>query len=99
MDIVDPYVYRDRLTQPKVIVSSTNDEFFTIDDAYYYFKDLPGEKHIYFPKNTEHSTATGIKQEAWTMATFLDMVFGNEARPQMEWDIDSKSGTTKLTIS
>lgn len=60
-----------------------------IDDSHFFLKDMPGETHIFFPKNTEHSTATGIKHEASTMATFLDMVFSGEQRPNMKWDIDS----------
>lgn len=30
--IVDPFVYIHRLTMPKLIISSSNDEFFLIDD-------------------------------------------------------------------
>ena len=32
--IVDPYVYIPRLTMPKLIITSSNDEFFPIDDRY-----------------------------------------------------------------
>ena len=67
-----------------------------IDDSHFFLKDMPGETHILFPKNTEHTTGTGLKHEAWTMATFIDMVFSGEKRPDMKWEIDSKSGTIVL---
>ncbi len=97
--IVDAYLYRDRLTQPKIIVVSTADEFFTLDDTYYFLDDLKGETHVYFPKNTEHSQATGLKQVAWTLSTFLDMVFADEPRPKMEWTIDQDNGDIHLRTS
>ena len=67
-----------------------------IDDSHFFLKDIPGKSYILFPKNTEHTTGTGLKHEAWTMATFLDMVFGGEKLPEMKWDIDSSKGTIIL---
>ena len=32
MDLIDPYAYRKRLTMPKMVISSTGDEFFMPDD-------------------------------------------------------------------
>ena len=39
--IVDPYVYIDRLTMPKLLISSSNDEFFLLDDTYCTIPTLP----------------------------------------------------------
>ena len=35
--LIDPYEYRDRFVMPKLIISSTGDEFFMPDDRNGYF--------------------------------------------------------------
>ncbi len=50
--IVDPYHYRKRLTQPKLIMLGTNDHYWPLDALNLYWDDLEGEKYIlYFPNN------------------------------------------------
>ena len=34
--VTDPYMFRERLTMPKVIISSAGDEFFLPDDSHYW---------------------------------------------------------------
>ena len=43
--------------------------------------------------------ATGIKPVTWTLITFLDMVFGDDPRPQMKWEIDNDKGVISLRTS
>ena len=69
--IEDPYVYRERMTMPALQYSGSNDEFFLVDDSHFYFKDLPGEKHIFFPKNSEHARESSLKQIAAVQSTFI----------------------------
>ncbi|CAM6102819.1 unnamed protein product [Calypogeia fissa] len=79
MAIVDPYSYRDRLTMPKLIISTSNDEFFLIDDSDYFWNDLPGEKHLLILSNTEHTLITGIpKLLVAVEAFFLSIAEGHE---------------------
>ena len=35
--IVDPYSYRDKITQPKIVMLATNDQYFPLDSANLYF--------------------------------------------------------------
>ncbi len=45
--IEDPYVYLPRLTMPKLIVMSSNDEFFLLDDRYHFtLMNHGGTTHI-----------------------------------------------------
>jgi PhoPQ-activated pathogenicity-related protein len=53
--IVDPYSYRDVLTQPKLIVNATNDVFFPIDDLNLYWNGLEGPKHVLYVPNNGHN--------------------------------------------
>jgi PhoPQ-activated pathogenicity-related protein len=50
LSIVDPYAYRSRLTQPKLILLATNDRYWPLDALRLYWADLPEPKHVlYFP--------------------------------------------------
>jgi len=62
-DIVDPFVFRDKLVMPKLVCDSAGDEFFMPDDTRYWWKEMPNyqemNRFIILP-NAEHTTATGI---------------------------------------
>lgn len=47
-NVVDPYVYRERLTMPKLVMDSGGDEFFQPDDNHYWWDDMVGELHLLF---------------------------------------------------
>lgn len=51
----DPYEYRARLTMPKMIINATGDQFFVPDSSRFYFDALPGEKHLRYVPNADHS--------------------------------------------
>ena len=55
LKIVDPLTYKDRLTMPKFIINSTGDQFFLPDGIKFYFNALPGENHILYRPNSDHS--------------------------------------------
>jgi PhoPQ-activated pathogenicity-related protein len=52
--IVDPYSYRTALTQPKLIVLATNDEYFPLDSANLYWDGLPAPKYLLYVPNEPH---------------------------------------------
>src|SRR5690606_18387411 len=52
--IVDPYSYRHALTQPKLIVLGTNDEYFPPDSLNLYWEGLPAPKHVLYLPNQGH---------------------------------------------
>lgn len=52
--IIDPYSYRARLAQPKIVVLGTNDRYWPADSASIYFDDLPGEKYLLYLPNAGH---------------------------------------------
>ncbi|KAG6543288.1 hypothetical protein Mapa_015202 [Marchantia paleacea] len=78
-EIVDPYVYRDRLGVPKLMITTSNDEFFLLDDSAYFWDDLPGEKHVLILTNTEHTLVTGLlKLLTGVEAFFLSIAESHE---------------------
>lgn len=87
MAIVDPFSYRDRFTMPKYIVNSAGDEFFLPDSWQFYYDALPGEKHLRYVPNSNHSLAgTDAAQSAMA---FYDAVITGTPRPEYSWSMES----------
>ncbi|QDZ23871.1 hypothetical protein A3770_11p63890 [Chloropicon primus] len=60
LDIIDPYVYRERLTMPKLVITATGDEFFQAMDDHFWWNDMPGDNFLCRAANADHSEMTGI---------------------------------------
>ena len=54
VSMVDPYSYRDRLTQPKLILLGTNDPYWPLDALNLYWGGLQGEKRVLYLPNQTH---------------------------------------------
>jgi PhoPQ-activated pathogenicity-related protein len=93
MKIEEPYEYRERFTMPKLLINATGDQFFLPDSAQFYFADLPGEKHLRYVPNTDHSLR---KSDAFeTLHAFYDSILNNRPRPKMTWKFE-KDGTVRV---
>ncbi len=55
LEIVDPYSYRERMTQPKLIIVGTNDPYWPLDALNLYWDDLLGPKYVLYVPNNVHS--------------------------------------------
>jgi PhoPQ-activated pathogenicity-related protein len=96
MDLVDPYSYRDRLTMPKLIINAAGDQFFLPDSSRFYFNDLPGEKHLLYEANADHSLkGTGVNE---SIAAFYQSVIEDGKRPQMDWTFEP-DGSLRVTVA
>jgi len=86
MKIEEPYQYRERLTLPKFIINASGDQFFVPDSAQFYFKDLPGEKHLRYVPNADHSLKNS---DAWMtlLACYWSVVKGVKA-PEFSWTLE-----------
>jgi len=54
VSMVDPYSYRDRLTQTKLILLGTNDAYWPLDALNVYWSGLPEEKRVLYLPNQTH---------------------------------------------
>eukprot|EP00045_Choanoeca_perplexa_P003730 m.33128 g.33128 ORF g.33128 m.33128 type:complete len:491 (+) comp12198_c0_seq1:30-1502(+) len=99
--IVDPYSYKERYTQPKLVIDSTGDEFFQLDDNYMWWDELAqyGESHLIFIKNAEHSLATGIVEVVKTVSSFAHDICAKRARPTMSWKFGRNADNTSAWIN
>ena len=86
--IIDGFAYRERLTMPKLVVNSGNDEFFMPDDTHFWWSEMPEPKHFLLLPNTEHTTATGALESFPAINAFIKSVLEEKAAPQFTWEID-----------
>ncbi|BFZ03771.1 hypothetical protein BsWGS_06810 [Bradybaena similaris] len=90
--VVDPFAYNDRLTMPKLVVLSTGDEFFLLDNSHYFFDKLQFPKYIRFIPNASHAVGTGQLQYANLLADFYLNILEEAQMPNVSWVL-SQSGT------
>ena len=93
LDLVEPFQYRDRLTLPKLIVNSTQDQFFLPDSSQFYWDDLVGEKHVLYVPNTDHGL--GGSDVANSMNAWYHAIVHNVSMPRYSWDL-AEDGTITL---
>lgn len=93
MKLVEPYSYRARYTMPKFIINATGDQFFLPDSWQFYYHDLPGQKHLRYVPNAEHSLRGS---DAWfSLLAWYNAIIHNKPQPQYDWQID-KDGTIRV---
>ena len=102
-EYIDPFFYKERLTMPKMIISSCGDEFFMPDDSHYFFDQLPGPKYMRLLPNAEHSTAiSGLSAPhfAFSFRQFVLATLKGYPLPQFTWnrwdDPEGKKGGIEL---
>ncbi|CAI5511761.1 unnamed protein product, partial [Closterium sp. Naga37s-1] len=65
LSYTDPYFFRERLSMPKLLIAASNDEFFSMDDSYFYFNDLPPPTLFKMVANLDHMV---IQKSYWDWA-------------------------------
>lgn len=87
VEIVDPFAYRDRLVQPKIIALGTNDPYWPLEASRLYFGDLEGPSWLAYGANETHSLLSDrlyglIVAMGWHAAGF-------ESLPAVDWSIEA----------
>ncbi len=92
--MVDPYVYRKKLTMPKMIFMGTNDEYWTVDAIKHYIDSIPGQNFIHYVPNVGHSL--GDKKQALAgLSAFFGQTLAKTPYPVLQWDLSqTKKGVT-----
>lgn len=86
--LVDPYAYRARFLMPKCIINATGDEFFLPDSSQFYFDDLPGEKHLCYVPNANHSLNGSNALD--TLIAFHHAIAHDLPRPETSWRFEDE---------
>jgi PhoPQ-activated pathogenicity-related protein len=95
--IVDPYQYRDRLKQPKLIMLGTNDRYWPLEALNLYFPDLQGEKRILYVPNNDH----GLKDLPRIVGTLVALhreAAGELKLANPSWQLREADGQLQLSI-
>ncbi len=95
-EIVDPYSYRERYQQPKLMLIGTNDRYWPVDALNLYWKDLPGPKYVLYVPNNGH----GLNDFVRVLGT-INALHQHAARefelPQLKWS--SKNGGDRISLN
>lgn len=85
--LTEPYSFRDRYDDiPKLLLNATGDQFFLPDSWKFYWDDLPGEKHLRYVPNSEHSMRE--TDAIQTLLAFYQDVLTDTPRPEFDWKVE-----------
>jgi PhoPQ-activated pathogenicity-related protein len=83
--IVDPYEYRARIRQPKLVILATNDAYFPLDSANLYWDALQGPKYLLYLPNEPH----GVRRYGPVVRGVRALhaaAEGDAAMPALDWE-------------
>ena len=98
LSIVDPYRYREALTQPKLILLGTNDRYWPLDALKLYWKDLPEPKHVLYVPNQGHGIRDYERLIGALSALHRHTARG-ETLPRLSWRFAAGSQALMLDVS
>ena len=95
LKIVDPFEYRDVLTMPKLILLGAGDQYWTIDAANLYFKDLKGPTYLRYEPNADHGIDSSMPS-IYALVNFYYSVVNGDPLPKFDWNFQ-KNGSFSVT--
>lgn len=96
--IVDPWEYRQRLTQPKLVILGTNDRYWPLDSCDLYWNDLVGEKHLIYVPNNGHGLPDRARLIAGLNVISRRVVTG-QPLPKLDWGFTAADEHVQLRIT
>ncbi len=104
--MVDPWVYRAKLTMPKLLIMGNNDPYWTTDALNLYWDDIPGDNWVLYVPNAGHNLRQQEKlgpldQYAYMIngvTAFVRHVTIDNPMPKVKWKHDEAEGKLRLTV-
>jgi len=96
--IVDPYNYRDRLKQPKLILLGTNDRYWPLEALNLYWDGLEGEKRVVYVPNQGHGLAD-MGRVLGGIAALHRQSAGLLTLPELTWNIKDVTDGIELQLT
>jgi PhoPQ-activated pathogenicity-related protein len=97
VSIVDPYSYRQRITQPKLILLSTNDRYWPLDALQNYYPGLAGPKHILYVPNQGHGLNDPERVVTGLIAIHRHAAAG-KPMPQTNWSFATAENALTIKV-
>jgi PhoPQ-activated pathogenicity-related protein len=95
--IVDPWEYRQRLTQPKLVILGTNDRYWPLEACNLYWDDLQGDKYLIYVPNNGHGLPDRARLVAGLNALNRSVMTGKPL-PKLNWSFSEGGDSHKLKI-
>lgn len=103
--MVDPWMYREKMTMPKMIINGANDPYWPQDALNLYWDDLKGDKWILYVPNAGHDLnqthSDGKKDRNRvlnTLSTYARLQIRGEAMPKMNWLHGDEDNSLSVTV-
>jgi PhoPQ-activated pathogenicity-related protein len=106
--MVDPWIYRDHLAVPKMIINGASDPYWPLDALNTYWDDLKGEKWVMYVPNAGHdlreTDANGKPQllperAVNSLAAFCRCQIFDKPMPKLTWLCTRADGMCKLEVN
>jgi PhoPQ-activated pathogenicity-related protein len=106
--MIDPWVYREKLTIPKMIINGANDPYWPLDALNSYWDDLKGGKWILYVPNAGHDLREldkdGKKEllpmrAVNTLSAFARCMIFDKPMPGLTWVCNEKEGVCRLEVT
>jgi PhoPQ-activated pathogenicity-related protein len=105
--MVDPYVYRQKFTVPKLIVLGSNDPYWASDALNLYWDGLPGEKWVLYVPNAGHDLrdrkaldpTAQLRRSVYTLSAFVRRQANGQPMPKFTWKHTADASTATLEIT
>lgn len=106
--MIDPWVYREKLTVPKMIINGANDPYWPLDALNSYWDDLKGDKWVLYVPNAGHDLRETDKdgkkdllplRAVNTLAAFGRCQVFDLPMPGLSWVCDEKAGVCRLEVT
>jgi PhoPQ-activated pathogenicity-related protein len=105
-EMVDPYSYRDKLKQPKLIINGNNDPYWTTDALNLYWDELKGDKYIVYVPNAGHNLEqAGVpllekrSRAVNALAAFVRCQMTGKAMPKLAWKNTDEGDQLRLVVT
>jgi PhoPQ-activated pathogenicity-related protein len=99
--MVDPWVYRDKITMPTMIINGANDPYWTVDALNLYWDDLKSPRWVEIVPNAGHDLKqdkTDLKRVGNTLGAFARHQIHGVKMPKLTWKHDDADGKPRLTV-
>src|SRR5262245_6649745 len=102
--MVDPWVYREKITMPTLILNGANDPYWTVDALNLYWDDLKSPRWVCYVPNAGHDLQEGkfdpLRMRALgTLGAFARHQIHGVKMPQLTWKHDDLDGKARLMVT
>lgn len=106
--MIDPYVYREKITVPKMIINGTNDPYWPLDALNSYWDDLKGDKWVLYVPNAGHDLREADKdgkkellpaRAVNTLSAFCYCQIFDKKMPTLTWKYAEKPAGVDFSIT